>query len=521
MIRLNQLLKEETFTATNKQSGKTSVFKSKDSRDAAIKAGTHNPIKDTEQPSAPKAAGNSMFGGDYAKDRGGEAPKANDEILVIYKNKARINKTKSFTDAKAAEKFADANSGTLAKMVNGKLVAYPKTTVLGKGEEPNTKVEPKSDMGVDSVVYNKRTKTVGIVRMADERGETKTDADGNVNTDELEPYNPMKYPHQKDAQVAPSTTKEIDSRGLWKPFSQSNSTTSNEKSQYDEPTYWKDEKKYYDEEDDVEKTSDRLDKVEKALSDDLKLEDNGFETTRESGGGQGGWEGPMTIIDKNSDYDNGYNCLSIGSGENDGKFSIGFYNQDGEPVFDDEDYGSLTGEKVLSAKQTYKIGKALMGMPEVQKFIKGEITSDEFAAVHDKIKSKLNKSTNEGIIRLTKLMESDPCWKGYKQVGMKDKNGREVPNCVPEGVVNELGGISSIHKLYLAVSENHRKLKADQLAMAKKYNNETDPAKKAKLMDMLKKGTEKLRTVADNLSGVEERYIMSIDKDAELDLNPF
>ena len=142
----------------------------------------------------------------------------------------------------------------------------------------------------------------------------------------------------------------------------------------------------------------------------------------------------------------------------------------------------------------------------------------------DKIKSKYDldiDSTNEGIIRLTKLMESDPCWKGYKQVGMKDKNGREVPNCVPEGVVNELGGISSIHKLYLAVSENHRKLKADQLAMAKKYNNETDPAKKAKLMDMLKKGTEKLRTVADNLSDVEERYIMSIDKDAELDLNPF
>ena len=113
----------------------------------------------------------------------------------------------------------------------------------------------------------------------------------------------------------------------------------------------------------------------------------------------------MTIIDKNSDYDNGYNCLSIGSGENDGKFSIGFYNQDGEPIFDDEDYGSLTGEKVLSAKQTYKIGKALMGMPEVQKFIKGEITSDEFAAVHDKIKSKLNKSTNEGIIRLTNLLK--------------------------------------------------------------------------------------------------------------------
>lgn len=28
----------------------------------------------------------------------------------------------------------------------------------------------------------------------------------------------------------------------------------------------------------------------------------------------------------------------------------------------------------------------------------------------------------------------NPCWKGYKQIGMKKKNGKEVPNCVP---VNE------------------------------------------------------------------------------------
>jgi len=25
-----------------------------------------------------------------------------------------------------------------------------------------------------------------------------------------------------------------------------------------------------------------------------------------------------------------------------------------------------------------------------------------------------------------------PCWKGYKQVGLKNKNGKMVPNCVPE-----------------------------------------------------------------------------------------
>jgi hypothetical protein len=36
---------------------------------------------------------------------------------------------------------------------------------------------------------------------------------------------------------------------------------------------------------------------------------------------------------------------------------------------------------------------------------------------------------------LMKKEDADPCWKGYKMVGMKDKNGRKVPNCVPgEGV---------------------------------------------------------------------------------------
>jgi hypothetical protein len=25
-----------------------------------------------------------------------------------------------------------------------------------------------------------------------------------------------------------------------------------------------------------------------------------------------------------------------------------------------------------------------------------------------------------------------PCWKGYKQVGLKNKNGKMVPNCVPQ-----------------------------------------------------------------------------------------
>lgn len=33
------------------------------------------------------------------------------------------------------------------------------------------------------------------------------------------------------------------------------------------------------------------------------------------------------------------------------------------------------------------------------------------------------------------LSTEDPCWEGYKQIGMKKKNGKMVPNCVPDGAL--------------------------------------------------------------------------------------
>lgn len=40
------------------------------------------------------------------------------------------------------------------------------------------------------------------------------------------------------------------------------------------------------------------------------------------------------------------------------------------------------------------------------------------------------------MIKLTEILNED-CWKGYKQIGGKMKNGKMVPNCVPESVVKE------------------------------------------------------------------------------------
>lgn len=37
------------------------------------------------------------------------------------------------------------------------------------------------------------------------------------------------------------------------------------------------------------------------------------------------------------------------------------------------------------------------------------------------------KTTNPEYV----IQEKSPCWKGYQQIGMKDKDGKKVPNCVP------------------------------------------------------------------------------------------
>ena len=65
MISLKNLLKEESFTAINKDSGEVSVFKTKDARDSAIKAGTHD-----------KQDSKSAKGGDSPTDKK-DVPKVN------------------------------------------------------------------------------------------------------------------------------------------------------------------------------------------------------------------------------------------------------------------------------------------------------------------------------------------------------------------------------------------------------------------------------------------------------------
>jgi len=65
----------------------------------------------------------------------------------------------------------------------------------------------------------------------------------------------------------------------------------------------------------------------------------------------------------------------------------------------------------------------------------------------------------------------DPCWKGYKQVGMKTKNGKEVPNCVP---VSE--NVSPIVKKILEQRQG-----ALELQVFEEENKPTNPSLWAKM----------------------------------------
>ena len=65
-----------------------------------------------------------------------------------------------------------------------------------------------------------------------------------------------------------------------------------------------------------------------------------------------------------------------------------------------------------------------------------------------KVKQYLEKQSSE-----TSLKETSPCWDGYKQVGMKTKGGRQVPNCVKESV-NE-AAMNPVKKVVNAILKKH------------------------------------------------------------------
>ena len=54
----------------------------------------------------------------------------------------------------------------------------------------------------------------------------------------------------------------------------------------------------------------------------------------------------------------------------------------------------------------------------------------------------------------------EACWKGYKQVGTKKKGGKDVPNCVPEEIIDEanLKQLKKKHKRHIDAAKKGKDL---------------------------------------------------------------
>ena len=86
-----------------------------------------------------------------------------------------------------------------------------------------------------------------------------------------------------------------------------------------------------------------------------------------------------------------------------------------EDVYDKDDEKPKTKPKKL---------KASYG--EEKEVPKGSHKMPDGTIMKDSEHKKEVKEADDGDKR-----KDDPCWKGYKMVGMKNKGGKEVPNCVP------------------------------------------------------------------------------------------
>jgi len=109
-------------------------------------------------------------------------------------------------------------------------------------------------------------------------------------------------------------------------------------------------------------------------------------------------------------------------------------------------YKEFMSEKDAMHGQPHGYGKGIKGKDEKNQKNAFDRNKDRYAknpddpkafeptAVDKKIMKKREKGEMPDHPKSKYTEDKGPCWDGYKQVGMKKKGGKQVPNCVPEEV---------------------------------------------------------------------------------------
>ena len=104
-------------------------------------------------------------------------------------------------------------------------------------------------------------------------------------------------------------------------------------------------------------------------------------------------------------------------------------------------------------------------------------------------KKEFEKYKRQGYMPAESVEEDGPCWKTHKQVGMKKKNGRMVPNCVPKNEELDKDDKPVVKKV-IGMLKKASKKHAAQSKMLDKAVNEAD---------LTDKQVKMVRKVADKL----------------------
>lgn len=99
----------------------------------------------------------------------------------------------------------------------------------------------------------------------------------------------------------------------------------------------------------------------------------------------------------------------------------------------------------------------------------------------------------------------EDCWDGYKQVGMKNKGGKQVPNCVPENVVTEGRGIKTIQ------NDLSKVVDAIQKELEKYKQTKGTPQEKTHIGNL-----KTLNTQKNKLTSELDNVVSGMYKDVEL-----
>jgi hypothetical protein len=67
----------------------------------------------------------------------------------------------------------------------------------------------------------------------------------------------------------------------------------------------------------------------------------------------------------------------------------------------------------------------------------GNLAASQEEVVNVAVENNLSAEAANNLLGSDDVDLEDPCWEGYTMVGMKQENGREVPNCVPDDDVPE------------------------------------------------------------------------------------